>query len=58
MYHFQESNVKYDAIIDDSVQKMDINLKIEDRYVKDGDTLVKRPFSIYKISQVNIFTNK
>ena len=57
VYHFQESNVKYDAIIDDSVQKMDINLKIEDRYVKDGDTLIKRPFSVYKISQVNIFTN-
>lgn len=57
VYHFQESNIKYDAIIDDSVQKMDINLKIEDRYVKDGDTLIKRPFSVYKISQVNIFTN-
>lgn len=57
VYHFQESNIKYDAIIDDSVQKMDINLKIEDRYVKDGDTLIKRSFSVYKISQVNIFTN-
>jgi outer membrane protein assembly factor BamA len=57
VYHFQESNIKYDAIIDDSVQKMDINLKIEDRYVKDGDTLIKRPFSVYKISQVNIFNN-
>jgi outer membrane protein assembly factor BamA len=57
VYHFQESNIKYDAIIDDSIQKMKIILKIEDRYVKDGDTLTKRPFSIYKISQVNIFTN-
>ena len=25
--------------------------------VKKGDTLVKKPFSVYKISQVNIFTN-
>jgi outer membrane protein assembly factor BamA len=57
VYHFQESNIKYDAIIDDSIQKMKIIMKIEDRYVKDGDTLTKRPFSIYKISQVNIFTN-
>ncbi|MFN7044681.1 MAG: BamA/TamA family outer membrane protein [Flavobacterium sp.] len=57
VYHFQESNIKYDAIIDDSIQKMKIIVKIEDRYVKDGDTLTKRPFSIYKISQVNIFTN-
>ncbi|MQP24581.1 BamA/TamA family outer membrane protein [Flavobacterium sp. LMO8] len=57
VYHFQESNIKYDAIIDDSIQKMKINLKIEDRFVKNGDSLVKKPFSVYKISQVNIFTN-
>ena len=57
VYHFQESNVRYDAIHDDSTQKMNVNIKIEDRLVKKGDTLVKRPFSVYKISQVNIFTN-
>ena len=57
VYHFQESNVKYDAIYNDSIQKMNVNIKIEDRLVKKDDELVKRPFSIYKISQVNIFTN-
>ncbi|WP_333808888.1 translocation and assembly module lipoprotein TamL [Flavobacterium sp.] len=57
VYHFQESNVKYDAIYDDSLQKINVNLKIEDRYVKNGDSLIKRPFTIYKISRVNIFTN-
>jgi outer membrane protein assembly factor BamA len=57
VYHFQESNIKYNAIFDDSTQKMNIDLKIEDRYVKSGDELVKKTFSIYKISQVNIFTN-
>ncbi|MQP53368.1 MULTISPECIES: BamA/TamA family outer membrane protein [unclassified Flavobacterium] len=57
VYHFQESNIKYNAIFDDSTQKMNIDLKIEDRYVKDGDLLTKRPFSVYKISHVNIFTN-
>ena len=57
VYHFQESNVRYDAIHDDTNQKMNVNLKIDDRLVKKGDTLVKIPFSVYKISQVNIFTN-
>ncbi|UGS20789.1 translocation and assembly module lipoprotein TamL [Flavobacterium cyclinae] len=57
VYHFQESNVKYDAIYNDSIQKMNVNIKIEDRLVKKDDELIKRPFSIYKISQVNIFTN-
>ena len=57
VYHFQESNIKYDAIIDDSIQKIKVNLKIEDRLVKKGDTLIKKPFGVYKITQVNIFTN-
>lgn len=57
VYHFQESNVKYDAIYNDSIQKMNVNIKIEDRLVKKDDELIKRPFSIYNISQVNIFTN-
>ena len=57
VYHFQENHVKYEAIQNDSAQKLGIILKIEDRSVKIGDTLVKKPFTIYKISQVNIFTN-
>ncbi len=57
VYHFQESNVRYDAIHDDATQKMNINIKIEDRLIKKGDTLIKKPFSVYKISEVNIFTN-
>jgi len=57
VYHFQENNIKFDAIIDDTLQKINIVLKIEDRTVKEGDTLTKKPFTIYKISQVNIFTN-
>lgn len=57
VYHFQESNVKYDAIYNDSIQKMNVNIKIDNRLVKNGDTLVKKPFKVYKISQVNIFTN-
>jgi len=57
VYHFQENHVKYEAIQNDSAQKLGIILKIEDRSVKMGDTLVKKPFTIYKISQVNIFTN-
>lgn len=57
VYHFQENHVKFEAITDDSIQKMNVVLKIEDRNVKEADTLTKKPFTIYTISQVNIFTN-
>jgi outer membrane protein assembly factor BamA len=57
VYHFQENHVKFEAITDDSIQKMKVVLNIEDRNVKEADTLTKKPFTIYTISQVNIFTN-
>ena len=57
VYHFQENHVKFEAIQNDSTHQLDIILKIEDRSVKVGDTLVKKPFKIYRISEVNIFTN-
>jgi outer membrane protein assembly factor BamA len=57
VYHFQENHVKFEAITNDSIQKINVVLKIEDRNVKVGDTLIKKPFTIYTISQVNIFTN-
>lgn len=57
VYHFQENHVKFDAIQNDKDHKLGIILKIEDRTIKVEDQLVKTPFKIYKISEVNIFTN-
>lgn len=57
VYHFQENQVKFEAVQNDSTQKLGVVLKIEDRSVKMGDTLLKKPFTIYTISAVNIFTN-
>ena len=57
VYHFQENYVKFDAIQNDKDHKLGVVLKIEDRTVKIEDQLVKTPFTIYKISEVNIFTN-
>ena len=57
VYHFQENYVKFDAIQNDKDHKLGIVLKIEDRTIKSGDALVKTPFTLYKISEVNVFTN-
>ncbi|MFD2909832.1 BamA/TamA family outer membrane protein [Flavobacterium ardleyense] len=57
VYHFQENNVNFIAIQNDKDHKLGIILKIDDRSIKVEDELVKRPFKIYKISEVNIFTN-
>ncbi|WP_205728649.1 BamA/TamA family outer membrane protein [Flavobacterium sp. J27] len=57
VYDFQVNHVRYDVITNEKDTKIDIVYDIEDRKIKRGDTLVKTPFKIYKISKVNIFTN-
>ncbi|MCP1996902.1 carbon monoxide dehydrogenase subunit G [Flavobacterium sp. HSC-61S13] len=56
-YYFQESNIHYDVDTINNNHKANIELIIDDRTVKSGDTLVQVPFKIYKISDVNIFTD-
>lgn len=57
-YHFQESNIRYEVdTLLNTPYKANIDLIIEGRTLKSGDTLVQVPFKLYKISEVNIFTN-
>src|SRR5690606_37159857 len=60
VYHFQVNNISYDVY--DTINpyknyKLNVITKIENRDIKKGDTIVKEPFKVFKISQVNIFTN-
>lgn len=58
VYHFQENNIKFD--IDSIGKKNALNIKVNiyNRSIKQGDSLVTKPFSIYKIGRVNIYTDK
>ncbi|MBQ0116702.1 MAG: BamA/TamA family outer membrane protein [Flavobacterium sp.] len=56
-YKFQETYINYE--IDTTVNKHKANVEviIEDYTKKSGDTLIREPFLLYKISRVNIFTD-
>lgn len=59
LYHFQENYIKQPDI--DTIgkkNKLNFTFNIGDRVVKEGDSLKKIPFKIYKISRVNVFTDK
>jgi len=56
VYHFQVNHVKYDIDTLNNDHRVNVNVNIEDRYIKDGDTLSKTPFRIYTINEVNIYT--
>jgi len=55
VYHFQQQNIKFE--IDTATKKMPVIIRISDRTVKQGDSTITKPFKIYKIGKVNIFTN-
>ncbi len=56
VYYFQVNHIKYDIDTLNNEHRVNVNVNIEDRFVKDGDTLKKTPFRIYTINEVNIYT--
>ena len=56
-YKFQENYVRFDVDTTVAKQKANVNVIIDEYSRKSGDSIVKEPFKLYKISQVNIFTD-
>ncbi|MES2864933.1 MAG: BamA/TamA family outer membrane protein [Bacteroidota bacterium] len=60
LYHFQENYIKQPDIdtIDKPNSKLNITFNIGNRNVKKGDSTYTEPFKLYRISKVNVFTDK
>lgn len=56
-YKFQENYVRFDVDTTVAKQKANVNVILDEFSRKSGDSIVKEPFKLYKISQVNIFTD-
>jgi hypothetical protein len=58
VYQFDREYISFiaDSLNDDSY-KLDVELNIKNREVKFLDTIVETPFEIYKITQINVFTD-
>ncbi|MGX1024083.1 outer membrane protein assembly factor BamA [Psychroflexus sp. MBR-150] len=58
LYNFDRDYISFiaDSLNDDS-HLLDIELKIKNREVKLLDTTYQEPFKVYKISEVNVFTD-
>jgi outer membrane protein assembly factor BamA len=57
VYQFQPNFVTFDLDTLNSNNKVNVNLKISDLSVQDNDSTRTVPFKIYKISDVNIYTD-
>ncbi len=60
LFHFQENYIKQPDIdtIDKPNNKLNITFNIGNRIVKNGDSSYTEPFKLYRISKVNVFTDK
>ena len=60
LYHFQENYIKTpDAdTIDKPKNTLNLTFNIGNRIVKKGDSSFTEPFKLYKITKVNVFTDK
>ena len=56
-YHFQQSYINYVIDTVDTNYKANIDLIISNQNVREGDSTYTKAFNLFKISEVNIFTN-
>ncbi|HTO35001.1 MAG TPA: BamA/TamA family outer membrane protein [Flavobacterium sp.] len=57
IYHFQQNHINYDIDTINTGNRPNVELIIDDYTYRLGDSLVSTPFEVYKISEVNIFTD-
>lgn len=57
VYHFSEDYVFFEMDTIQTNNKVKVELKIEDRLIKNEDSSRREPFKIYKIKNVNIYTD-
>ena len=56
-YDFQKTYINYEVDTLKNNHTADVYLNIDNKNIKEGDTLRAEPFKLYKISEVNIFTS-
>ncbi|MDV6168932.1 BamA/TamA family outer membrane protein [Flavobacterium sp. DG1-102-2] len=55
-YYFQQNNVNYVVDTVNNDYKANVELVVDNESLRRGDSTVVRPFKLYKISKVNIYT--
>ncbi|WP_116786881.1 translocation and assembly module lipoprotein TamL [Flavobacterium psychrotrophum] len=56
VYKFEQNYINYKVDTINTGRKANVDIIIDNEQVRQGDSTFTRPFKIYKISQVNIFT--
>ena len=56
-YHFSEDYIRYENDTIGTGNKVNITMQIQNRVIRNDDSIVRVPFQTYRIKDVNIFTD-
>ena len=57
VYYFNENDIRYDAIYNDTTKKVKTTMYINDRAITVEDTTASIPHKLYKIDKINIYVD-
>jgi outer membrane protein assembly factor BamA len=57
VYHFSEDYIRYENDTIGTENKVNITMQIQNRVIRNDDSIVRVPFQTYRIKDVNIFTD-
>lgn len=57
VYYFQQSNITFNIDTVGTGKKTNVEMLINNQSIREGDSTLTKPFKIYKISKVNIYTD-
>lgn len=57
VFYFQQSNIAFDIDTIERKNKPNVTLIINDQSVREGDSTTTKPFKIYTVKKVNIYTD-
>ncbi|MDA9970385.1 outer membrane protein assembly factor, partial [Flavobacteriaceae bacterium] len=57
VYHFAEDYIRYENDTIGTQNKVNVKMQIQDRIIRNDDSIVRVPFQTYRIKDVNIYTD-
>ena len=57
VYHFSQDYIRFENDTIETKNKVNVSVEIQNRIIRNDDSIVKVPFKTYKIQKVNIFTD-
>ncbi len=57
VYHFNQDYFYFEVDTIKQTKKANLEIQIKDRAIRQQDTIIREPFNIYKVKEVNIYTN-